>query len=67
MARLIEEKYLDDEKFARFGLSNGFMKKERQYSSFESGTGTKGDNTTIGSLVMKNIRSDDEEFCERLC
>jgi len=54
LGRLIEKKYLDDEKFARFWFEQRFMKLELAQKGI--------DNTTIESLVKENIRSDDEEL-----
>ena len=61
--RLIEKKYLDDEKFARFWFEQRFMKKAPVFVVWKLELAQKGiDNTTIESLVKENIRSDDEEL-----
>jgi regulatory protein len=61
--RLIEKKYLDDEKFARFWFEQRFMKKGASIRRLKLELAQKGiDNATIESLVKENIRSDDEEL-----
>lgn len=61
--RLIEKKYLDDEKFARFWFEQRFVKKGTSVRRLKLELAQKGiDNTTIESLVKENIRSDDEEL-----
>ena len=63
LGRLIEKKYLDDEKFARFWFEQRFMKKGASIRRLKLELVQKGiDNTTIESLVKENIRSDDEEL-----
>ena len=61
--RLIEKKYLDDEKFARFWFEQRFMKKGASIRRLKLELAQKGiDNATIESLVKENIRFDDEEL-----
>ena len=61
--RLIEKKYLDDEKFARFWFERRFMKKGASIRRLKLELAQKGiENSVIEALVRENIRSDDEEL-----
>ena len=63
LARLIEKKYLDDEKFARFWLEHRFLQKGTSVRRLKLELAQKGiDRETIEQLVSENIRSDDEEL-----
>ena len=63
LARLIEKKYLDDEKFARFWLEYRFLQKGTSVRRLKLELAQKGiDRETIEELVSENIRSDDEEL-----
>ena len=63
LARLIEKKYLDDEKFARFWLEHRFLQKGTSVRRLKLELAQKGiDRETIERLISENIRSDDEEL-----
>ena len=61
--RLIEKKYLDDEKFARFWFEQRFIKKGSSIRRLRLELVHKGiDSKIIDSLIKENIRSDSEEL-----
>ena len=63
LARLIEKKYLDDEKFARFWLEHRFLQKGTSVRRLKLELAQKGiERETIERLISENIRSDDEEL-----
>ena len=63
LARLIEKKYLDDEKFARFWLEHRFLQKGTSVRRLKLELAQKGiRREMIGQLISENIRSDDEEL-----
>ena len=63
LARLIEKKYLDDEKFARFWLEHRFLQKGASVRRLKLELAQKGiERETIEQLIAENIRSDDEEL-----
>ena len=63
LARLIDKKYLDDEKFARFWLEHRFMQKGTSVRRLKLELAQKGiGRETIEQLISENIRSDDEEL-----
>jgi regulatory protein len=63
LARLIEKKYLDDEKFARFWLEHRFLQKGTSVRRLKLELVQKGiEQGTINQLIAENIRSDDEEL-----
>ena len=63
LARLIEKKYLDDEKFARFWLEHRFLQKGTSVRRLKLELAQKGiEQETINQLIAENIRSDDEEL-----
>lgn len=65
LARLIEKKYLDDEKFARFWLEHRFLQKGTSVRRLKLELAQKGiDRETIEQLVNENIRSDEEELAK---
>lgn len=62
-ARLIEKKYLDDEKFARFWLDNRFMKKGASLRRLRLELAQKGvEKEIVERVIAENIRSDEEEL-----
>ena len=63
LARLIEKKYLDDEKFARFWLDNRFMKKGASLRRLRLELAQKGvEKEIVERVIAENIRSDEEEL-----
>lgn len=63
LRRLINKKYLDDEKFARFWLEQRFLKKGTSIRRLRLELAHKGiDSKIIDSLIKENIRSDGEEL-----
>ena len=63
LARLIEKKYLDDEKFARFWLEHRFLQKGTSVRRLKLELVQKGiENDIVERLIAENIRSDDEEL-----
>ena len=63
LERLIEKKYLDDEKFARFWLEHRFLQKGTSIRRLKLELVQKGiDREMINQLIAENIRSDDEEL-----
>ena len=63
LARLIDKKYLDDEKFARFWLEHRFLQKGTSVRRLKLELAQKGiERETIERLISENIRSDDEEL-----
>ena len=63
LARLIEKKYLDDEKFARFWLEHRFLQKGTSVRRLKLELVQKGiENDIVERLISENIRSDDEEL-----
>ena len=61
--RLIDKKYLDDEKFARFWFEQRFLKKGTSIRRLRLELVRKGiDSKIIDSLIKENIRSDSEEL-----
>lgn len=63
LARLIDKKYLDDEKFARFWLEQRFLQKGTSVRRLKLELAQKGiERETIERLISENIRSDDEEL-----
>ena len=63
LARLIEKKYLDDEKFARFWLEHRFLQKGTSVRRLKLELAQKGiRREMIEQLISENIRSDDEEL-----
>ena len=63
LARLIEKKYLDDEKFARFWLEHRFLQKGTSVRRLKLELVQKGiEQGTINQLIAENIRSDGEEL-----
>lgn len=63
LSRLIDKKYLDDEKFARFWLEHRFLQKGTSVRRLKLELAQKGiDRTTIDKLIAENIRSDEEEL-----
>lgn len=63
LRRLIDKKYLDDEKFARFWLEQRFLKKGISIRRLRLELAHKGiDSKIIDSLIKENIRSDSEEL-----
>ena len=63
LRRLIDKKYLDDEKFARFWLEQRFLKKGISIRRLRLELVYKGiDSKIIDSLIKENIRSDSEEL-----
>ena len=63
LARLIDKKYLDDEKFARFWLEHRFLQKGTSVRRLKLELAQKGiGREMIDQLIAENIRSDDEEL-----
>ena len=63
LARLVEKKYLDDEKFARFWLERRFLQKGASVRRLKLELVQKGiENDIVERLIAENIRSDDEEL-----
>lgn len=63
LARLIEKKYLDDEKFARFWFEHRFLQKGTSVRRLKLELAQKGiENDIVERLIAENIRSDDEEL-----
>lgn len=63
LARLVEKKYLDDEKFARFWLEHRFLQKGTSVRRLKLELAQKGiENDIVERLIAENIRSDDEEL-----
>lgn len=63
LQRLIDKKYLDDEKFARFWLEHRFLQKGTSVRRLKLELAQKGiDRMTIDKLIAENIRSDEEEL-----
>ena len=63
LARLIEKKHLNDEKFARFWLEHRFLQKGTSVRRLKLELVQKGiDHSVIEQLIAENIRSDDEEL-----
>src|ERR1035437_3536895 len=61
--RLVEKKYLDDEKFARFWIENRFVSKGVSRRRLENELGAKGiSSTIIGRLISESDRSDENEI-----
>lgn len=65
LQRLIDKKYLDDEKFARFWFEHRFMQKGTSLRRLKLELGQKGiDRELIDQLIAENIRSDEEELAK---
>ncbi len=65
LARLIEKKYLDDEKFARFWLEHRFLQKGTSVRRLKLELAQKGiEREVIDRLIAENIRSDEEELAK---
>ncbi len=65
LARLIEKKYLDDEKFARFWLEYRFLQKGTSVRRLKLELAQKGiEREVIDRLIAENIRSDEEELAK---
>ena len=65
LTRLIEKKYLDDEKFARFWLEHRFLQKGTSVRRLKLELAQKGiDRSVIEQLIAENIRSDQEELAK---
>lgn len=63
LARLIEKKYLNDEKFARFWFEHRFLQKGTSVRRLKLELAQKGiENDIVERLIAENIRSDDEEL-----
>lgn len=63
LTRLIEKKYLDDEKFARFWFEHRFLQKGTSVRRLKLELVQKGiENDIVERLIAENIRSDDEEL-----
>ena len=65
LARLMDKKYLDDEKFARFWLEHRFLQKGTSVRRLKLELAQKGiDRSVIEQLIAENIRSDQEELAK---
>ena len=61
--RLVEKKYVDDEKFARYWVENRNMTKGASKRKLQSELQSKGvDRTTIEQLLAESERSDESEI-----
>lgn len=65
LERLIDKKYLDDEKFARFWVENRFMKKGTSLRRLQLELSQKGvDKETSERIIAESARSDDLEIAK---
>lgn len=65
LQRLIDKRYLDDQKFARFWLENRFVRKGASVRRLRLELRQKGvDQEIIDQVIAENIRSDAEELAK---
>lgn len=65
LQRLIDKKYLDDEKFARFWFEHRFLQKGTSLRRLRLELAQKGiDRDIIEQLIAESIRSDEEELAK---